>query len=199
MVSHLDWRTYYSDPYYGEIESRSFLDPIVSTSFSIGYETKLWNRFSLTAAASNFNSGGKVSSSLPYVFNGKRVTFNNTTLGLVANYYIVNKKTQFYFGIGPRIDYLKPDYEMYEVLAYYEDRPLRIFKLGASGNIGFNYQVNEFYLGLKSTYYYRFGNILEHKDYGSEGNIINRRVIKDFAYDLQLVFGYQFGKKKTAE
>lgn len=197
MVSHLDWRESYFDSYYGESNSRSFLDPIVSTSFSIGYETKLWNRFSLTAAASNFNSGGKVSSSLPYVFNGKRVTFNNTTLGLVANYYIVNKKAQFYFGIGPRIDYLKPDYEMYEVLKYYEDRPLRIVKFGASGNIGFNYQLNDFYWGLKSTYYYRFGNTLDLKD--SNGNSSNRKVVKDLVYDFQLVFGYQFGKKKKSE
>lgn len=202
MVSHLHLsKSYYSSYYDYHYDQSMSLDPIVSTSISVGYETKQWHRFSIAATASNFNSGGKISASLPYVSNGKRVTFNNTCLGASVNYYIINRKTQFYIGIGPRIDYLKPDYEMYNLLEYYEDRPLHIFKPGLSGSIGFNYQVGDFSWGLKSNYYYRFGNTLELTDSYSSGSGYEsyHKVVKDFAYDLQFILGYQFGKKKKAE
>lgn len=202
MVSHLHFsKSYYSSYYDYSVNQKILLDPIISTSISVGYETKQWHRFSIATTIANFNSGGKMNASLPYVSNGKRVTFNNTCLGASINYYIVNRKTQFYIGIGPRIDYLKPDYDMYNLLQYYEDRPLHIFKPGLSGSIGFNYQVGDFSWGLKSNYYYRFGNTLELTDnYSTDSSYeLNHKAIKDFVYDLQFILGYQFGKKKKAE
>lgn len=164
---------------------------LVQPSVSLGFETTTWKRFSLTVSAANFKSGGKNPSiKNSYFMTGERITFNNTTLGIVANYYIAHKNTQFYIGIGPRVDYVKPDSDLSYSQSYYSlnQRYFNQLNAGLTGNIGVNKQLNDFYFGVRFNYYYRFG-YLYHSPFSP-------RYISDKLFDLQLIFGYQFPKKE---
>jgi hypothetical protein len=170
---------------------------IVRPSISIGFETKQWKRLSITTLISNFTSGGNGSHQEhgPYYIYNKMI-FNNYSIGATGNYYIVNKKTQFYLGIGPRLDYVRSDREIYNEWDgdSYIPQFLRKFVFGASGSIGVNFQLENFNLGIKSNYYYR--PYLYKKGY-EDFSGKKFHYIRDNIFDLQLVFGYTFGKKKA--
>ncbi len=194
LLSFLDWESNYQIS-----KTTSYRGALVQPSVSLGFETKIWKRFSLTVSAANFRSGGKNPYN-PYYSNGNgRITFNNTSAGVVANYYAVNKNTQFYIGLGPRIDYVKPGSELSSAPNMYQKKDFNQVKVGLTGNIGTNYQFNDFYFGIRLNYYYRFGYLFRSQTTNGDQFWGNTLSIRDNLFDLQLVFGYQFGKKKKAE
>lgn len=170
---------------------------IIRPSICLGFETKQWHRLSLTAAVSNFTSGGKEPSNgdSPY-YSYHKMLFDNYCIGVTGNYYMVNKKTQFYFGIGPRLDYVRSERGIYSEWdgTSYVPQYLRKYVFGVSGSIGVNFQLENFILGIKSNYYYR-----PHLYKSGYENIYSKgsNVIRDNVVDLQLVFGYTLGKKKA--
>jgi len=170
---------------------------VIRPSISLGFETKQWHRLSLTAAVSNFTSGGKGAPQEDGPFyNYNKLLFDNYCIGATGNYYIINKKTQFYFGIGPRLDYVHSELEIYSKWdgTSYAPQFLRKFVFGVSGSIGVNFQLENFILGIKSNYYYR-PHLYKSGFQTISGESFD--IIRDNVVDLQLVFGYTFGKKKS--
>lgn len=181
--------------------SSHFIGGIVRPSISLGFETKQWKRLSATIVVSNFISGGKGSNQIYLDFT--QMLFQNTSLGVIGNYYIVNKKTQFYIGLGPRLDFIRSEREVYNELigdSYY-DRFLSVLKIGITGSVGVNFQLDNVVLGLKSNYYYR--PTLLNKDFNMKPdnwgvtNHYKNITIRDCIFDLQFVIGYRFGKSKN--
>lgn len=177
--------------------SPSYGGIIVRPSINLGFETKQWKRLSLTTVASNFTSGGKGSNKevSPY-YGYNKMLFDNYSIGVTGNYYMVNKKTQFYFGIGPRLDYVRLEGGSYFGSSgnSYDPQFLRKYIFGVSGSIGVNFQLENFILGIKSNYYYRPYLYKKGSEYYS-GKAFH--YIRDNVFDLQLVFGYTLGKKKA--
>ena len=177
--------------------SPSYAGIIVRPSINLGFETKQWKRLSLTTVASNFTSGGKGShqEDSPY-YGYNKMLFDNYSIGVTGNYYMVNEKTQFYFGIGPRLDYVRSERGIYSIWDgnSYAPQFLRTYLIGVSGNIGLNFQLENFILGIKSNYYYR-PHLYKRGYEGSSGKAFH--YIRDNVFDLQLVFGYTLGKKKA--
>ncbi|WP_341901868.1 hypothetical protein [Fluviicola taffensis] len=179
--------------------SSLFPGGIFKPSISLGFETNQWKRLSITAVVSNFSSGGKGTNQTYLGFS--EILFNNTSLGLIGNYYIVNKKTQFYIGLGPRLDYIRSERDVYKELngdSYYH-QSLSVLKVGITGSIGVNFQIDNLILGIKSNYYYR--SALLNKDFNTGTNFsglsnpYKNITIRDCIFDLQFVIGYRFGKK----
>ena len=184
-VSLLDIRTDYDNSIFFEA-------PIVLPSASIAYETKIWHRFSLAANASFFVVGGRSRQLYP----SYPLYFANYSIGIIPNFYLVNRQSKFYIGIGPRID----DMVWFSgennslLKSYY-------FKFGLTGSIGYNYHFDHFFVGVKANYYHKFG-IINYRSYYElgfqPGTIIYRdRTIRGGrTFDLQFVVGYRFGKKQ---
>lgn len=171
---------------------------VIRPSLGLGFETKQWHRLSLTAVFSHFTSGGKRSTK-GYGFSDFKeyeyLYFNNYSIGAIGNFYMVNRKTQFYLGVGPRIDYV---YSPQPISTQWGGTTtfLNKFVFGFSGNIGVNFQIDNFNLGIKSTYYYRQTLYKQaYPTYSGESFIKAR----DYVLDLQLVFGYTLGKIKSGE
>lgn len=193
LVSFMDMRvTFPSD------KSLSFYPKgIIRNSVGLGFETKEWKRFSLTTTATYFTSGGTESSK-----SYNAVPLANFCLGVSGNYYIVDSKTQFYIGIGPRLDYIRSLKEVYSELVGDDSQGhfIRVLKPGITGSIGVNFQLKQIILGLKSNYYYR-PELLDKafNTYPSTTGYTNpykHMTIRDFVFDLQFMIGYQFGKRK---
>lgn len=171
---------------------------VVRSSLGLGFETKQWHRLSFTALFSHFTSGGKRSSK-GYGFSDFKeydhLYFNNYSIGAIGNFYMVNRKTQFYLGVGPRIDYVRSQQPMY---AKWDGTSNFLNKIvfGVSGNIGVNFQIDNFNLGIKSTYYYRpYLYKSTYQTYYGESS----SSAQDYVFDLQLVFGYTLGRRKSVE
>lgn len=182
----------------------SFAKGILRPSVSIGFETPQWKRFSLTTAASYFTSGGSSGEKIQTYYYPSHLLFDNFCLGLSGNYYIVNSKTQFYLGFGPRVDYARSQGAVYSEMmgdSYYK-QPVRTVIVGITGSIGVNFQVGRVILGFKSNYYYR-PNLL-NKDFSmypnhwGMTNHYKNITIRDYLFDLQFVLGYRFGKKEKS-
>ena len=174
--------------------------PIMRSSLSLGYESKIWHRLSYSTVFSNFTSGGKKKNNLLYheFENYDRVYIDNYSFGVIGNFYPLNRKTQIYLGFGPRLDYVRSDnsiiYEWIDDL--YDPLYLNELVWGITGNIGVNFQIDNFNFGFKSNYYYRpyiYRKVEKHTltDYTTE------KIVKDKVFDLQLVLGYTFNKNKT--
>ena len=170
---------------------------VVRSSIGFGFETKAWHRLSFTAVLSHFTSGGKRKSYSYNDFNKyDHLYIDNYSLGAIGNFYMVNKKTQFYIGIGPRLDYVSSQQAIYTEWdgSGYVPHFLRELVWGISGNIGVNFQLDNFNLGIKSNYYYRpYLYKKGYEDIYGQGNLS----IKDQVFDFQLVFGYTSGKLKS--
>ncbi|MNJ82785.1 hypothetical protein D3C87_01900 [compost metagenome] len=199
LVSFLDLKSEYQTQTIND-----YSKGMIQSSISLGFETKSWHRISLTVSAVNFNSGGRRTSPDPTYFSSyEKMIFNNSCLGISGNYYIIDKKTQLYIGIGPRVDYIRSEREIFHKLIgdSYQKEDLRTFQFGISGSIGVNFQLENFYWGFKSNYYYRHGYLFQGQSFGSNLNgvssFIKSRTIRDNVFDLQVVFGYQFRKNKS--
>lgn len=198
LGSFLDMKTIAPD----DASSSSFPRGIIKPSISLGFETKEWKRLSIATVVSYFTSGGKKSSQTDPEFT--YLLFQNTSLGLIGNYYIVDKKTQFYIGFGPRLDFIRSERgDVYLELigdSYYK-RSISVLKVGITGCVGVNFQLDNVILGIKSNYYYR--PALLNKDFDTKPGIWglsnpNKNItIRDCIFDLQFVIGYRFGKSKN--
>jgi|GEM_PF-3213543 len=182
--------------------SSLFPGGLFKPSISLGFETNQWKHLSLTTVISNFTSGGKETNQTYLGFS--EILFHNTSLGLIGNYYIIDKKTQFYIGLGPRLDFIRSEREVYRELmgdSYYR-RSLSVFKVGITGCIGVNFQLDNVILGLKSNYYYRTEllnrNFSTYPGIWGLSNPYKNITIRDCVFDLQFVIGYRFGKTKQA-
>jgi hypothetical protein len=198
LVSFLDVKT--TD--LNDTESSALPRGIIRSSIGLGFETKEWKRFSLTTTASYFISGGKTND--PTSYSPPQVQFDNFCFGVSGNYYIVNSKTQFYIGLGPRLDYIRSEEEVYRELigdSYYA-KAVRVLKVGVTGSIGVNFQLKQVNLGLKSNYYYR--PVLFDMEFNTKPGVwgltnnFKHISIRDYVFDLQLVIGYRFGGKSKA-
>lgn len=176
----------------------------IRPSVSIGFETPQWKRFSLTTNVSHFTSGGSSGEKTSTYSSPVYLLFDNFCLGLSGNYYIVNAKTQFYVGFGPRIDYARSQAAVYSEMmgdSYYK-HPVRTMVAGITGSIGVNFQIDRMILGFKSNYYYR--PALFARDFNMNPNHwgmtndYKNITIRDYLFDLQFVFGYRFGKKEQS-
>ena len=195
LGSFLDMKTIAPD----NTSSSGFPGGIIKPSISLGFETKEWKRLSIATVVYYFTSGGKKSSQTYPEFT--YLLFQNTSLGVIGNYYIVDKKTQFYIGLGPRLDYIRSERgDVYLELigdSYYK-RSLSVLKVGITGSIGVNFQLDNVILGLKSNYYYR--PALLNKNFNTNpgiwglSNPYKNITIRDCIFDLQFVIGYRFGK-----
>lgn len=199
LVSFLDVKSEYQTQTINDY-SRGMIQPAVS----LGFETKSWKRISLSVVAANFNSGGRRTDPKPtYFADREKMIFNNTCLGLQGNYYILDRKTQLYVGIGPRVDYIRSEREVFAQLAgdSYQRVGVQTFQFGLTGSVGVNFQLDHFYWGFKSNYYYRFGYIFQGHSYDSPTagiySILKSRTIRDQVFDLQVVFGYRFNQKQS--
>jgi hypothetical protein len=180
-----------------KVGSSVYNRPIIRSSTGLGFETKAWHRLSFTAVLTHFTSGGKRKSYSYNDFNKyDHLYFDNYSLGAIGNFYMVNKKTQFYIGIGPRLEYVTSQQAICSEWdgSGYAPHFLRELVWGVSGNIGVNFQLDNFNLGIKSNYYYRpYLYKKGYEDIYGQGDLS----IKDQVFDLQLVFGYTFGKIKS--
>jgi hypothetical protein len=180
--------------------SSLFPGGIFKPSISLGFETNQWKHLSITNVVSNFTSGGKA---INQTYNGlSEMIFHNISLGVIGNYYIVDRKTQFYIGLGPRLDFIRSEREVYTDLkgdSYYKSS-LSVSKIGITGCIGVNFQLDNVILGIKSNYYYRSDLLNKYFNTNPEiwglSNPYKNITIRDCIFDLQFVIGYRFGKSK---
>lgn len=168
---------------------QAYKQPIISPSAAIFYESPIWKRLSLSAVGSFFMAGGK--DSHQGLVTG-RLSFSNYTLGIIPNFYMLNKQSKLYIGAGPRFDYRNGltndgDYS----------------RFGLSACIGYNYHFEHFFMGVRANYYHQFTSIKYSEIYeiapGASTPSYFHVTVKDYTSDLQLVFGYKFGKKKKSE
>lgn len=170
--------------------------PIIFSSAAISYESPIWKRFSVSAVGSFFLTGGKdMNQDTEY----RRLSYNNYSIGIIPNFYLLNKQSKLYIGAGPRFDYgrvIPNDGTSGSVPSSYS-------KFGLSGCIGYNYHFEHFFLGVRANYYYKF-TPLEYKEIydippGASTPTYFHVISRDYTFDLQVVFGYRFGKKKATE
>lgn len=197
LVSFLDMKT--TD--INDIESSVYPKELYKSSISLSFETKEWKRLTLSTTATYFESGGKRKNTPMY--NQNKLFFDNVCLGLTGNYYILNSKTQLYIGLGPRLDCFWSQGEVYTELLGGDNHAydLRSYKVGITGNIGVNFQLEKVNFGIKTNYYYR--PIMLEKEFNMDPN--NHGQTNDYKYlsirnhlfDLQFAIGYQLGKRKN--
>lgn len=168
---------------------QAYKKPVILPSAAISYESPIWKRLSVSAVGSFFIAGGKDENQ---GIVSDRLSFRNYTIGIIPNFYLLNRQSKLYIGAGPRLDYRD---------ALSDDG--NYFRFGLSACIGYNYHFEHFFMGVRANYYHQFTPIEYQEIYeiapGASTPSYFHVTVKDYTFDLQLVFGYKFGKKKKKE